>query len=176
MKEKIGSSFTWSFKIGGYLAIILGILIILPNTLPEFLFGYLIGIPLIFLGLIVNLTYYGIEIKKETKEYRNFTKVLGITFGKFKSINDYVFISIKKAEHGYRIYGASNVSTSVSKQKFDVCFFNKTFRQKVVMKICDTENEAKEFANVLAIETGLELSKYDPPISDATMKKKAQKK
>ena len=163
MIEKIGTSFPRSFKIAGFIAIIFGILIILSQILPEFSFEFLIGIPFILGGLIVNFAYYGIEIKKETGKYREYTNILGLTFGKFKNITDYIFVSIIKAEHGYKIYGRSNAGLTVSKKKYDVCFFNKTFKKKVVMKICDTEEEAIEFAKILAIETGLEFSKYNPP-------------
>ena len=173
MKEQIGSSFTKSFKIVGFLIIAIGLLISLSNILYEFSFAFLIGIPLILVGLILNLTFYGIEIKNN--KYRKFTKVLGITLGKFKNINDYVFISIKKAEHGQKVYGASNMSVSVSDKKYDVCFFDKTYRKMEVMKICDTEKEAIEFAKVLTTETGLEYTKYNPPISDATMNRRNKK-
>ncbi len=176
MKEKIGASFTKSFKIAGFIIIIIGLLIIIFNLTPTFSFKFLIGIPLIIVGLIVNFTYYGIEIKKDINKYRKFTEILGFTFGKYRKISDYIFISIKKAQHGYKVYGASNISTTVSKQKYDVCFFNKTFKKKVVMKIIDTEKEAIEYAKILAVETGLEFSRYNPPISNATMNRRTQRK
>ena len=176
MIEKIGTSFPRSFKIAGFIAVFFGLLIVISNTLLNFSFGFLLGIPFILGGLIVNFAYYGIEIKKDVNQYREFTNIFGLNFGKFKNINDYVFVSIKKAQHGYKVYGRSNASVSVSKQKYDVCFFNKTFRKKVVMKICDTEEEAIIFAKKLAEETGLEFSKYNPPISDATMKRRTQRR
>ena len=176
MKERIGASFTKSFKIAGFVVIIIGLLIIIFNLTPKFSFNFLIGIPFIIGGLIVNFTYYGIEIKKDINKYRKFTEILGFTFGKFKNISDYIFISIMKAQHGYKIYGASNISISVLKQKYDVCFFNKTFKKKIVIKILDTEKEAIEYAKILAIKTGLEFSKYNPPISNATMNRRTQRK
>jgi len=169
MKEKIGASFTKSFKIAGYLVIILGLLIILSNILVKFSYIFIIGLVFIIAGLAVNSAYYGVEINKETSKYRVYTNILGLTFGKFNNILDYSFVSIIKAEHGFKIYGASNASVSVSNKKYDVCFFNKTFRKKAIIKICDTEEVAIKYAKKLVQNTGLELSKYNPPICKSTM-------
>jgi len=171
MKEKIGASFTKSFKIAGLLAIAVGILTIILGVSYFFIFGII----LIVLGVIVNTAYYGIEINKNTHKFREFTNILGLTFGQFNNISDYVYVSTIQAQHGYKIYGSSNISTSVSEKKYDVCLFDKTFRKKAIMKICDTVNEASEFANKISQETGLELSKYNPPISDSTLNRRTKK-
>jgi hypothetical protein len=178
MKEKIGASFPKSFKIAGFIAIIIGILIISLNIFVNEvgIIRIIIAIVLIVAGFIINFSFYGIEIDKENLKYKEYSNILGITFGKCKEISDYSYVSIVKSEHGFRIYAFSTVSISASDKKYDVCFFNRTYRKKVLIKICNTEENATRYAKKLSKETGLEHTKYSPKISKSTIDRHSKRK
>lgn len=150
----------------GIISIVIGIVFISINLIDNSfnIFKIITGVLLLIIGSIITFSTYGIEISETNNKIRKFTTILGITFGKFKTINNYSQISIVKKNYRYKLSGRSNAGIIVSKNKYNVCLFNETFRKKFIVKICDSYKDAVEFSDKLAFIIKIEVTKFTPPV------------
>ena len=139
---------------------------VLINGLIFFLFSFAVIPENMILGLIllVSLIIFntvGIEISGETKMIKQYTRVFGIKFGKWQSVDNYTCISLLNVRMRSRTYGgSSNRSVQTSSNKTIIYLLNDSHLKKLAIAEAGI-SEAEEISKLL----DLPIVKYSPQIS-----------
>jgi hypothetical protein len=150
-KFKTGSLFAAPLKLGGFLVILVGLVIAISATTATTLIASLF----ILIGGFFGTASTGILLDPNTKSIKHYTSVLGYKKGDFKKLDDYPFITILKKNKG-----------SAGKQRivFEVYMLSKTHRGKTLVHINASAKAANEAMNKIAKAFNLEITKYNEPM------------
>ena len=141
---------------------------VLINGLIFFLFSFavipenmILGLILLVLGSLIIFNTVGIEISGETKMIKQYTRVFGIKFGKWQSVDNYTCISLLNVRMRSRTYGgSSNRSVQTSSNKTIIYLLNDSHLKKLAIVEAGI-SEAEEISKLL----DLPIVKYSPQIS-----------
>jgi hypothetical protein len=160
IKNKIGNSFPTPLIIVGVIAIIGSVLIILTNPI--------LAIILLLVGLFLCTSSYGTEIDVTNKKYREYGSIYGLKSGSWFDLNTMPYLAILKSRSGYTMYSRSNRSTTNINDFYDVCLLNQSHRKKVVLMKFKSIEAALKVAGNLESQLGVELTQFNPVISEKT--------
>ncbi len=146
---------------------------LINNTTSRFLSGPYIYFGLIFLivGIMSLLnqqwilaifclivcgylfgTYTGMEIDTEKRIFREYNKHFGIfKSGQWQSIDRFIGLTVVSMKSVYKIYSRSNRTNASSKTEFRVYFVNQHKKPDLVIKKCNTPEEAQNKMDELAL-------------------------
>jgi hypothetical protein len=97
-----------SFRIGGYIIIIFGLLRIVSTIAVNFnLMAVLLGAALILIGSILITTHYRLEINLTNKTYTQHTWLLSVKLGSPENFDfvDKIYVNQVKESTGYSSHG-----------------------------------------------------------------------
>jgi len=157
---KHGFYFQSAGRIIGFALTTVGFFMILSlNLLPIF-----IGLFVFSFGLYMISGTSGFDINYSQKAYKEYNKVLGIKFGKWKSLNSYPFMSIMTANKSNKASDITGLNkTVVTNNALGIYLLTNSHRTKVlVTRTAPKMDLAKVEAERLADLTGKELMKYNP--------------
>jgi len=163
IKVKLGPQFQILVIIIGIALTALGIGIIKDAPLTSAFF--------ILLGLFLSAGTIGTEFSFENKKFRQYSNYFGIKIGKWQSFSNYIHVSILSQKIAYKLNSRGN-SMQDSELKYDVVILTENHRQKVIIKRCNTVEEAKSFALKLSEQLDMKLVKYTPKISKQSQLKR----
>ncbi len=111
-------------------------------------------------GLIINIRM------KETKTY---SRIYGIRFGKWVSVEGYPNISVLSKRFSSSMTSRSNLTMSLGSEVFyEVYLLDKTHRLKHFIQSYEDVNMANKNMNIIASKLGVNPVKYSPVISQKT--------
>ncbi|MCE4563236.1 hypothetical protein INQ51_02835 [Maribellus sp. CM-23] len=136
-------------------------------TGPYIFFGFLF-IPLLLMGLLEHhpimagvsslaiaylfATYSGVEIDTETKKFRNYNKQFGLfKTGRWRSLDDYIGVTLVPIRKVYRMYSRSNRSNTSHKTEYRIYLVNQAKRPAIPIKKCKTQDEGYKCLDEFAI-------------------------
>ena len=129
-----------------------------------FILPLFLGTGMLIFGVYMVSGTSGIDINYTDEIFKEYNKVLGIKFGKWKSLNPYPFITVMPANKSNKASDITGVNnTVVTEQKLGVYLLNNSHRKKILLKRTPPIMEkAKAEAEKMAELTGKELMKYNP--------------
>lgn len=160
LRNRISLSFPNPIVFIGTLTLVFSILIIIKYPLVSFF--------LFMMGLFLSTSSYGTEIDLSDGKFRSYARYFGFKTGKWNQLNTMSCIAVLLSQNGYRAYGRSNQSTSLSQIKYDVCLLSKSHRERFVIQKFKTKDEAVVYAQKLEILLGFNLTTFNPTISQKT--------
>ena len=127
-----------SFLISGILALFIEKWIFAAIQLP--IAGFLL------------LSYSGVEINTDNRLFRNYNMFFGlIKTGKWKSLDNYIGLTLVPLKTIYRSFSQSNRSFTDSKRDFCIYFVNKQKRPALLIKKCKTFEKAHQSMDEFSI-------------------------
>jgi hypothetical protein len=123
-----------------------------------------IGAGILAFGLYMITGTSGIDINYENSIFKEYNKVLGIKFGKWKSLSPYPFISIMSANKSNKASDITGLNkTVVTEQALGVYLLNNSHRKKILLKRTSPKMEqAKTEAERIAELAEKEIMRYNP--------------
>jgi len=106
----------------------------------------------------------GIDMNYSHNIFKNYNKVLGMKFGKWKSLNPYPFITILSANKSNKASDITGLNkTVVTNEALGVYLLTNSHRKKIVLKRIPLSMEnAKVEVKKMAELTDKEVMKYNP--------------
>jgi hypothetical protein len=140
------------------------------STTGFFMFISLIIIPMLIGTAMITFGVYmftgtsGIDINYSDKTFKEYNKVLGIKFGKWKSLNLYPFISVMSANRSNKASDITGLNKMVvTQQALGVYLLTNSHRTKILLKrTSPLMEQAKAEAERITGLTEKELIKYNP--------------
>lgn len=126
------------------------------------------GIALIFASIFVWSSDYGIQIKVNEKQYREYGSVFGIKRGEWEPLESLPFLTVLKNREGMTVYSKSNRSTTNIDEKYCVYMLNATHRKKVLVQKFDTKDLAIDNAKKISVQLNKEFVEYNPVLMEGT--------
>ncbi|WP_417265638.1 hypothetical protein [Brumimicrobium sp.] len=161
---KIGSSFPFAVAIVGGVISFAGLLL-LANL-------FLVGIVAMAIGAFFWSSTYGLQINDETQEFREYGSVLGLKRGDWKPLDQLPYLTVLKSRKGTTLYSRSNRSTTIINDDYEVVMLNETHRVKVLVQSFEKKEKAMKFAEQFVLAYNKQLVKYNPVVSDATLRRR----
>ncbi len=97
-------------------------------------------------------TNSGMEINTDKKTFREYNKHFGIfKSGQWKSINQFIGLTVVSMKSVYKVYSRSNRTNASSKTEFRVYFVNEHKKPEHLIKKCNTQEEAQNKMDELAL-------------------------
>lgn len=97
-------------------------------------------------------TSSGIDINTDNKTYRTYNKHFGLfKTGSWKSIDQYIGVTLVPMRKVTSMYSRSNRVNSVSNKEYHIYFVNKNKKPAIPVKICKTKEDAWDKMDELAI-------------------------
>lgn len=125
--------------------------------------NFIVSLILCSLGVIIVSTDYGIVLDIEHKKFCDFTRVLGVRMGKWKSFEQYVNISILKINQSEESYLLGGAAPLVNKEYFfDIYFLNKSQRKRHLICRFKSQSEAMERGKDLSTVLNMKIIDYNP--------------
>jgi hypothetical protein len=151
IKSKTGSLFATPLKYGGFLVILVGIVIAISATVTAILMAVLF----ILIGGFFGTASTGILLDPKTKSIKHYTSIFGYKKGNYRKLDDYPFITTLQKNKG-----------SAGKQRivFEVYMLSKSHRGKTLVHINASAKAANEAMNKIAKAFDLEATKYSEPM------------
>lgn len=151
IKSKTGSLFATPLKYGGFLLIIIGIVIAVSATVSTAVVAALF----IFVGGFFNSTSTGILLDSKTKSIKHYTSILGYKKGNYRSLDDYPYITTFQKDKG-----------RAGKQRlvFEVYMLSKSHRGKTLVHVNTSAKAAEAAMNKIAKAFDLQITEYSQPM------------
>ncbi|MDX8338614.1 hypothetical protein SLH46_05440 [Draconibacterium sp. IB214405] len=104
------------------------------------------------LGWFLLGSYSGVDIDTEKQQFRSFNMWFGVVkTGKWKSVHNFVGLTLVSMNKVYSLYSQSNRSTTSRKKEFRIYFVNEKKRPAIAVKKCVTHDEGQKCMDELAI-------------------------
>lgn len=151
IKSKTGSLFATPLKYGGFLLILIGVVIATSATVST----TVVAVLFILVGGFFSSTSTGILLDPKTKSIKHYTSILGYKKGSYRKLDDYPYITTLKKNKG-----------SAGKQRivFEVYMLSKSHRGKTLVHINTSAKAAEVVMNKIAKAFELEVTKYSEPM------------
>lgn len=119
-------------------------------------------IVLALFGGLLSFTHFGVLINTNDKTYKQYTSVYWVKFGKWKSIDEYPYLTILEVTEKRVTRSLSNSGFATRNMVFRVTLLNHNHYKKLLLKQLKDRDKAHELAEELA--RGLEIEKviYSP--------------
>jgi hypothetical protein len=134
----------------------------------------------IFIWLTIILiigTHNGIEFNLIENKYRYYKSVLGFTKGEWKDLSKYVGIVILSGKGSKQTFGPNLAMTRTYRGLINrVCLVNENHREKIHLYTKSDLSDAKKYANRISEKFKLPVVKFNPKISEKTLKRKEERK
>ncbi len=129
-----------------------GFVFLVPGIVGLFLQHWgLSGINL-FISWFLFATYSGVEIDSEKRIYREYNRWFGLfRTGNWKTLDNYVGLTLVSMNKVYRMYSRSNRVNSSAKKEYRIHLVNKAKRPSILLKKCQTREQAQRNMDELAI-------------------------
>ena len=163
--NKLEKFFPTAMSFVGYFLTALG-LFILVNS------GFIAGSIFLILGLNIAFATSGIQIDPKKRLLRSYYGLFGLRFGKWKSLDDYKYLSVLQTRESTSTYSRSNRDITVMDLWFDICLLNENQRNKLIISRLKSSDEAVKELKVLIEAMGFSAVKYNPEVSEATKAKR----
>ena len=151
IKSKTGSLFAKPLKYGGFLVMLIGVVIAISATVTASIMALLF----ILIGGFFGTASTGILLDPNTKSIKHYTSIFGYKKGNYRKLDDYPFIAILQKNKG-----------SAGKQRlvFEVYMLSKSHRGKTLVHISASAKDANRAMNTIAEAFDLEVTKYNEPM------------
>ena len=111
----------------------------------------------------MGFTTYGIRFNLPTQKYKEYTSVLGIKLGKWKSYQSFSFLTILRSKQvGTHKFGGFIPFGRYEVVDYDIYLLNKTHLRRIMVGTYDDEEKANRKAQELAGALGMEMVRYNP--------------
>ena len=161
-----------------------------PIPLPVMIFGYLlifigigllgelplVALAILLLGGYLGFQFQGAEINLETRQMRQYTSYLSVRFGKWRDLADFPFITVLRRKTTERTYAMTANFVEVKKSFFSICLLNQSHHTRIVLVNIEGEEAALTKAKELAEKLNLEITGYNPKLSEASKMKRGRRK
>lgn len=139
-------------NFAGYILLVVGFI--------GMVFGGWASVFLFLVGIYLAFSKFGTEIKLETEMYREFSSIVGIKTGTWHHLNRYPYLCILKTRIVATAFSLSNRNTDTgSEDYFEVYLLSESHHHRILLKRCNTLEEAEA--------SGVELAqKLDKPLVD----------
>jgi hypothetical protein len=142
-------------KISRFLSghfIFAGIVFLVTGIMGLFLQHWVLAGINLFISWFLFGTYSGVEIDTDKKQFREYNSWFGVfRIGEWKSLDNYLGITLVSMNQVNRIYSRSNRVNSSSKKEFRIYLVNNATRPTVAIKKCKTREQAQTSMDELAI-------------------------
>ncbi len=159
--NKFGNSFPPAMVFAGYVIIAVGLVLMWES--PSAGFGVAV------FGGLISLTRSGMLVDFTNKKYKDYTSFFGIRQGNWNSLDAYPYISVLHRKVTTTAFSRANRPTTTgSKTYYDIFLLNSTHRKKLMIKRHMERDQAIIDAKELAGKLGLQLTDYNPAVSQKT--------
>lgn len=133
---------------------------------------WLIGIFGVLILAIV-FCFTGIEFDVEKKRYREYYRLLFFKLGKWQSYQDYKYVSVQ----GVMLTGTTDLpqmpfTGKRNNQSAKIMLLNEQHNKKLLVIYSKKPDTVNSILKELTIHLKLPFAKYNPPISEATLRRK----
>ena len=174
--NSLGHSFPNPVIAVGILISTIGLLF-LTIFLPSFILVFLpLGILISAVGAFFWSSTYGFQLDTTTNNFREYGSVYGIKRGEWKSLDKYPFITVLKSRMGATLYTRNHSSITLIEDAYEITLLSSTHRTKVVVQKFKKIETAKINAEKFASEFDKEIVKFNPQVSEATMKRRRMRR
>lgn len=163
IRNNFGKVFPSAAVFCGYIFMIFGLF--------SLLFGSLLGIVILILGGFGVFTATGVEIDIANRQFRPYTSYFGFKSGQWKGLLNYPYLCVFKSTKKFTMFSQANVSTSYTETGFDIFLLNQSHRERVLVSIANTKEDAIAAANVLASQLKIEVVQFNPKVASRGAKK-----
>ncbi len=150
IKSKTGSLFATPLKAGGFLLMLVGVVIAISATVATTIMAVLF----ILVGGFFSTASTGIILDSKTKSIKHYTSILGYKKGNYRTLDDYPFITTLQKNKG---------SAGKERIVFEVYMLSKSHRGKTLVHINISAQAANEGMKQIADAFNLEITKYNEP-------------
>ncbi|RFC55087.1 DUF308 domain-containing protein [Brumimicrobium aurantiacum] len=154
----------WFFKsiarLIGLIFTVLGAIVLLSFNIIAVVFG---AIMLVF-GLYMLTGNSGIDIDYKQKLFKEYNQVAGIKFGEWKSLDDYPFLTVLKANKSNKASDITGLNKTIStNEHLGVYLLTNSHRKKILLsRTSNRMQDATAEATRIAELTDKEMMKYNP--------------
>ena len=132
-------------------SIFLGITFLVPGLIFIANMAWISGAISLAIASFLLLSYSGIQIDTERRKIKPYNKYFGfIKTGKWKTIDNYLGVTLVQMNKIQTIYSRSNRVNSSAKKEFQIHLVNKAKKPALAIKKCKTletaQNSLDEFA------------------------------
>ena len=172
---KNGYSFTNFVRGIALVFVLFGLAITTSFTLPTILIGTVI----ILSALFIFSSEYGTDISTSTMYIREYHKRFfflktGPKWIPMSPFSDVCILKLGKSRQVSDMYGVSSNSLDASKN--EVYLMTYDHRRRFLVKICNSKQEAIEFAQEFAEKFDKTVKEFNPAISEATRRRVASRR
>jgi hypothetical protein len=158
IRYKSGLFFPLIFLALGYLGIIYGFIYLFRSN-PY-------GLILIAIGLFLSFSRSGTEIEFENKKYRKYLSFFTFKLGKWKSIQEYPYITVLRSIESTRQHWHMRMPKLKERREFfDITLLSSSHIKKFAIKRFNNVEEAREEIETFADLLGIEITMYNPKTS-----------
>ena len=154
--NSFGKVFPSPAVFSAYILLGLGIIAILS--------GAYLAVILILLGGLGAFSTTGVEIDTDNKQFRTYSSFFGFKTGNWKNLSNYPFLCIFKSKKRYSMFSQANVQTSYVETGFDIFLLNQSHRERILVNIAETKEQATEAAKELAAQLKIQLVQFNPKV------------
>lgn len=172
---KNGHSFTTFVRYFSLVFVLFGFAIILSLTITS----VLVGVVIVTAALFIFSSEYGTDISVTSNYIREYHKRFfflktGNKWIPLSPFSDVCILRIKKTRQLSDVYGVS--SNAIDATKNEVYVMTHDHRRRFLVKICNSQQEAIEFATTFAKKFDKTFSEFNPKISETTKKRIASRR
>ncbi len=125
------------------------------------------------LMLAIAFCFTGIEFDPDKKVYREYYRLLFFKFGKWESYELYAYVSIQ----GVILSGTTDLpqmpfTGKRNNQTAKIMLLNEQHNKKLLVLYSKDPDEINSILKELTIHLKLPFAKYNPPVSEATLRRK----
>ena len=144
--------------------IIIGITLIISGLILIGTFDSRIklGITILLIGIVIVFTRKGTIVDFNERKIKHYVGIFFIKLGKWKTIEDYTFISLLRIKRTSYGYSRTMVQSSERKIIHRICLLNKNHRSQLLITDFKDENNGFLEAEQIAKNLKLEFVKYSP--------------
>ncbi len=158
INNHIGYLFNFPIRIGGFALMFMGLVVTMGMG-----FYIAAGILLLLGGAYFALTASGIDIDPDTKAVRHYTRYFGIKYGRWNEYPTYPHICIISKERKRKPFREHSTEDPENPYQYELYLVSRSHRGKVLLQILYNKEKAKQVADRLAGEMGIEVAEYNPP-------------
>jgi hypothetical protein len=165
-KYKFGNYFPIRIVIFAVLFIIWALYVIFSSHMP------ILGGIMLILPSFVCFTFKGVLIEIDStnsKKYKEYYSYFGLKVGKWKSLDNYPYITIMSHRLSYNVSNFGAKGASIKEDFFEIFLLNQTHRHKILLKSDNNLEKISALIKQIAEELNVEIVKYNPVVSEKTM-------
>lgn len=165
LTHSFGKSFPPSLSFAGYVFLSIGIIAAFSNIYMGGLF--------VFVGIFVAFTKSGVQINLQESTYRDYNSFLGLRQGKWKSLDNYTYITLMRNREVSATLSASNRrAVTGATTYYDICLLSANHREKLTIKRITDRDKASGEIKKLSEQLNLPMTKYMPCVNTKYNKKR----